>query len=79
MNLELTKEQAVELKALLESSLADLSYEIAATDNGAYRSGIELRRGMLKAILDGVMRISATDDVHLPPPAVFQEFSHPGG
>ncbi len=38
MQLELTMEQAQQLKTLLEQSLPELSHEIAATDNTLYRA-----------------------------------------
>ena len=40
MKIELTEEQASDLAELLRGALADLSSEIAATDNAAYRDGL---------------------------------------
>ena len=51
MQLELTEEQASDLADLLRGALGDLSSEIAATDNPAYREGLRSRRGSLEAAL----------------------------
>lgn len=51
MHLELTDEQASDLGDLLRSSLSDLSTEIAATDNAAYREGLRARRVSLEGVL----------------------------
>ena len=51
MKLELTEEQASDLVHLLQGALGDLSSEIAATDNPAYREGLRSRRASLEAAL----------------------------
>ncbi|MGO9341578.1 MAG: hypothetical protein ACLP6E_03520 [Acidimicrobiales bacterium] len=50
MVLELSTDQARELRALLDGALGDLSHEIAATDNAEYRMIIRERRDILAAI-----------------------------
>jgi hypothetical protein len=49
--IELTDAQARELRELLGASLADLSSEIADTDNPSYRSGLGDRRAVLESVL----------------------------
>ena len=51
MLIELTEEQCPELQQLLESSLADLSSEIAGTDNAENREGLRHRRAVLESVL----------------------------
>ncbi len=51
MLVELTEEQCAELQELLESSLGDLSTEIAGTDNAEYREGLRRRRAVLESVL----------------------------
>ena len=51
MLIELTEAQCAELQRLLESSLGDLSSEIAATDNPAFREGLRERRDVLESVL----------------------------
>lgn len=51
MQLDLTDEQANDLRELLRTSLGDLSTEIAGTDNAAYREGLRSRRASLEAVL----------------------------
>ncbi len=50
MRIELTDEQASDLAQLLREALGDLSSEIAATDNAAYREGLRARRGSLEGV-----------------------------
>ena len=52
MNLELSADQARELRTLLGGVLGDLSHEIAATDNAEYRVNLRERRDLLSAIRD---------------------------
>ena len=57
MNLDLSREQADELRSLLAEVLGDLSAEIAATENPTYRSALARRRSLLsdiRAQLDAV-------------------------
>jgi hypothetical protein len=51
MNIEISEEQGAELHRLLESSLGDLSSEIAGTDNAEYRQGLRERRTVLESVL----------------------------
>jgi hypothetical protein len=51
MLLELNEGQCAELQQLLEDSLADLSSEIAGTDNAEYRQGLRERRALLESVL----------------------------
>lgn len=48
MKLELTDAQAVVLRDLLEESLREMSHEIAATDNAAFRARLAERRSALE-------------------------------
>jgi hypothetical protein len=51
MQIELTEEQATDLAELLRGALGELSAEIAATDNAAYRGGLRARRTSLEGVL----------------------------
>ncbi len=51
MLIELTEAQRAALQELLRTSLADLSSEIADTDNPGYRSGLRERREALQSVL----------------------------
>jgi hypothetical protein len=51
MHIKLTHQQAAELRELLQSSLSDLSAEIAGTDNAGYREGLRARRASLEEVL----------------------------
>ena len=51
MFVELSEEQGSELQKLLESSLGDLSAELAGTDNADYRQGLRQRRSVLESVL----------------------------
>ena len=50
MQIELTDEEAEDLGALLRGALAEMSSEIAATDNATYRDGLRARRASLEAV-----------------------------
>ena len=50
MQLELSDEQARDLRELLEVGVSDLSHEIAATDNASYRSELTARRDRLASV-----------------------------
>lgn len=52
MKIELTDAQAADLAELLRGALGDLSSEIAATDNAAYREGLRDRRASLEGVLE---------------------------
>ena len=51
MRIDLSDEQATNLRDLLQTSLSDLSAEIAGTDNAGYREGLRTRRASLQAVL----------------------------
>ena len=62
MLIELTEVQCAELQRLLESTLSDLSSEIADTDDAEYRDGLRDRRTILESVLfqlDNPPRVSA--------------------
>ncbi len=62
MLIELTEVQCAELQRLLESTLSDLSSEIADTDKAEYRDGLRERRTVLESVLfqlDNPPRVSA--------------------
>jgi hypothetical protein len=62
MLIELTELQCAELQRLLESTLSDLSSEIADTDDAEYREGVRDRRPVLESVLfqlDNPPRVSA--------------------
>jgi hypothetical protein len=52
MDLHLSDDDAGLLRELLSSAYRDLRYEIADTDNHAYKQGLKDREAKLKAILD---------------------------
>jgi hypothetical protein len=80
MHLQLSEDQARELDALLETTLGDLSYEIAASDNARFRSALSERRRLLLG-LDNHLKavISADDDETEAPVLLMEELAHPGG
>ncbi len=51
MQIELTEEQVSDLRRLLQTSLGDLSTEIADTDNAGYRQGLRDLRTSLEGVL----------------------------
>jgi hypothetical protein len=51
MKIEMTDEQVADLGDLLREALSDLTSEIAATDNPAYRDGLRARRVSLEGVL----------------------------
>jgi len=62
MLIELTEVQCAELQRLLESTLSDLSSEIADTDDAEYRDSLRDRRTVLESVLfqlDNPPRVSA--------------------
>ena len=62
MLIELTEVQCAELQRLLESTLSDLSSEIADTHNTELRDGLRERRTVLESVLfqlDNPPRVSA--------------------
>ncbi len=54
MILELSDPLVEELRATLEAVVSDMSTEITATDNPAYRQGLRDRRDKLREILSGL-------------------------
>lgn len=81
VNLELTEEQAAELKSLIETSLGDMSSEIAGTDNPGFRRALMQRRLELSGVARGLARMIDAGEVtsSLSTPAVYEELAHPGG
>ena len=62
MLIELTEVQCAELQRLLESTLSDLSSEIADSHDAEYREGLRDRRTVLESVLfqlDNPPRVSA--------------------
>jgi hypothetical protein len=51
MLIDLTEAQQAELRELLRATLADLSSEIADTDNATYRQRLRERRTILESVL----------------------------
>jgi hypothetical protein len=54
MQLNLTEEQAGELRSLLKQTLGEMSHEIADTDNAEYRAGLQQRRRCLREVADAL-------------------------
>ena len=50
MNLDVSQEDAEELRVTLEQVIGDMSSEIADTDNPAYRRALQARRERLRSI-----------------------------
>ena len=67
MKLELNTRQALELYTLLRAALGDLSHEIAATDNYAFRAQLVERRDELESVKEELAKLLA------PPPAASNE------
>ena len=80
MMLSLTPDQATELHHLLETTLSDLNYELAATENHAYRQILLSRRRHLSAILEILNNERTTNSLVLehPSSALYKELEHPG-
>ncbi len=79
MHLEMTMEQAQALNTLLEQSLRELSHEIAATDNAAYRTDLSDYRDRLVHVREALSRLLAeAPAVSAPPPGFVHELAHPG-
>jgi len=60
MKVELSDVQVEELRLLLDGALAELSHEIADTDNPHFRQGLRDRRTALEAIAQRVGSVSGT-------------------
>ena len=54
MHLELDEEQQERLRETLDSTVRDLSYEIASADLPAFRQMLRRRREVLRQVLDAV-------------------------
>jgi hypothetical protein len=54
VELKITKDQAEHLESLLDSYLSDLSHEITATDNPAYRERLRARRSRLAEVAEAL-------------------------
>ena len=51
MTLELTRQEADELRKALESFVSELRMEIAATDSWDFRQGLKDRKALLNQVL----------------------------
>lgn len=78
MLIELSSEQAAELRTLLESALGDLSFEIAATDSHAFRVSLEARRERLNEVLTRLKRPPVSASTFGAPTGLLEELEHPG-
>jgi len=79
MQLELTMEQAQQLKTLLEQSLPELSHEIAATDNTQYRAELNAYRDRLVEVTEALSRLLAAAPGEPPRSTeLVRELAHPG-
>ena len=81
MHLQLSDDQARELDALLESTLGDLSYEIAASDNPRFRSALTERRRLLLGLDNHLKAVISADGEgsEVAPVLLIEELAHPGG
>jgi hypothetical protein len=62
MVVELDEDQRSELRALLDATLRDLSYEIASADLPSFRLMLRRRRETLRSVLDALGgRLSAAE------------------
>jgi hypothetical protein len=81
MHLDLTIEQARALHRLLDRSLGELSHEIAATDNAAFRGELSDYRDCLVAVAEAITRLVAEGpevSPLAPAPGLARELAHPG-
>jgi hypothetical protein len=56
MQLELSEEERDALRQALDSVLAELSSEIANTDNASYRRGLAAHRDQLRSVSERLAR-----------------------
>jgi hypothetical protein len=66
MRLELTSREAAVLASLLDTTLSDLSYEIANTDGLDYREHLKARRAVLRKLRDAVQSEGQEEEVQCP-------------
>jgi hypothetical protein len=78
MNLTLTTEQVRELSDLLDTTLRDMSFEIAATENPGYRLQLNTKRDVLRDLADRLQGSPAPPVAH-PAAALDRELAYPGG
>lgn len=55
MEISLSDDEVIELRALLDQALRDLSSEIADTDNAQFRRSLRARRERLEAIYQDLL------------------------
>jgi len=55
MEISLSDDEVIELRALLDQALRDLSSEIADTDNAEFRRSLRARRERLEAIYQDLL------------------------
>jgi len=79
VHLDLTGEQAQALSTLLEQSLPELSHEIAATDNAAYRADLIAHRAHLADVTKTISRLLTAQGASPLPKKLVRELAHPGG
>ena len=78
MKLELNAGQAAALKELLEITLGDMSHEIAATDNAAFRAMLVARREALAEVAAMFRSATAEHTERDAPSELVRELMHPG-
>jgi hypothetical protein len=79
MNLQLSTPQAEELERVLTSTLGDLSFEIAGTDNATFRAELMARRNLLREVLDALHGGTAwSEPAGEAPDALTRELARPG-
>ncbi len=54
--LEMTAEEAEELRFVLDNYFSELRMEIERTENGAFRSKLKTREKLIKRLLDDLSR-----------------------
>ncbi|HUI02359.1 MAG TPA: hypothetical protein VLZ77_02375 [Acidimicrobiales bacterium] len=79
MQLDITTEQARAVKGLLAEALRDMSHEIAATDNPAFRGGLVARRQLLAEVDGALGALLAGPEAAGDAAGAVREMAHPGG
>jgi hypothetical protein len=78
MKLEINVEQAKALHELLLVSMREMSHEIAATDNAAYRAELVHMRDRLGEVTGMLDRELVPAPPQVEGDAILRELSHPG-
>jgi len=84
MKLDITTEQAYEMRELLGQTLRDMSHQIAATENPEDRAKLTTRRRSLTQMaeaVDGLLVVDAgsTGTISTDAEELVRELAHPGG